>query len=114
MKRAAQQNVKIFVGKICSFVRILLLSLLTFAPRPGFTADPDSLILTRPGNLPILRTVPHGGAASVPNVPLRKTGSVLLFEQQSTLVSLKRYTDLDFPADPDFINCHFGGNAQSA
>jgi N-formylglutamate amidohydrolase len=57
------------------FVRFLLLLLIQGSAGAAIAAEPDSLVITRTGNLPILLTVPHGGLEGVPNVPLRSRGT---------------------------------------
>lgn len=41
----------------------------------GVAADPESFIIARAGNLPILLTAPHGGLDGVPGVAMRSHGT---------------------------------------
>ncbi len=92
----------------CQPARILLLLLLLIGPCPGFTADPDSLILTRPGNLPILLTVPHGGAATVPNVPLRSSGTTVTDAYtMETAEAVAKQLERALGAQPYFVAARF-------
>ena len=52
-----------FVVLICGFVR------------SGVAADPESFIIARAGNLPILLTAPHGGLDGVSGVAMRSRGT---------------------------------------
>jgi N-formylglutamate amidohydrolase len=52
--------------------RATLACLLLALPLATAAAD---LVISRPGNLPILLTVPHGGLQPVPNVPQRTRGT---------------------------------------
>lgn len=53
----------------------VLLLLIQVSAAAAIAADPDSLVMARTGQLPILITVPHGGSEVVPNVPLRSRGT---------------------------------------
>ena len=91
-----------------SFVRIFLLLLLTVIHRLGLTAGPDSLILTRPGNLPILLTVPHGGASTVPNVPLRNSGTTVTDAYTlETAEAVAKQLERALGAQPYFVAARF-------
>lgn len=50
------------------------LLLLLLAGAPAIAAQASGLVLSQPGNLPILLTVPHGGLRPVPDVPQRTRG----------------------------------------
>lgn len=43
----------------------------------AIAAEPNSLVVARTGNLPILLTVPHGGLEGVPHVPRRSRGTTV-------------------------------------
>lgn len=60
-----------------SIGRALLPVLLAIICHAGHAADGETLILTRPGGLPILITAPHGGNLAPPAVPLRQHGTTV-------------------------------------
>ncbi len=92
----------------CFRVRVFFLLLLSVIALPGFTADPDSLILTRPGNLPILLTVPHGGAATIPNVPLRSSGTTVTDAYTlETAEAVAKQLERALGAQPYFVAARF-------
>jgi N-formylglutamate amidohydrolase len=55
-------------------LRIPALLWACFIAGSAFAAEPESLIVARAGDLPILLTAPHGGLKEVPGVPLRRSG----------------------------------------
>lgn len=57
--------------------RFLLPLLVHGSVGAAIAAEPNSLVLARAGNLPILLAVPHGGVEGVADVPLRSRGPAL-------------------------------------
>ena len=57
-----------------SIRRLFFLLVIGVAAGAAFAAEPETLIIARTGSLPILLTVPHGGAEAIPGVPVRGRG----------------------------------------
>jgi N-formylglutamate amidohydrolase len=96
---------------VSTWLLVLLLPLLSISCVVGVAvaADVHSLIVARPGNLPILLSAPHGGLDHVPNVPLRSRGTTSTDAYTIELMeTLAKHLEHSLGAQPYVVAARFG------